>query len=480
MVKEEIFLILLLAFNLNNISSYIVLPFSFSLKNNNFQKFNLVSKPKDYFEYYMNNTIYSKIKVNDQLVTFRLSMDTFATFISDKIYQPKNLDSQEIKKDKNFTLNYINLNKVKMINDSFYFQNIDNTAEKPDELTNFNNYTFFQVNKYTYDLVDQESAIIGLNRVKGAPYMVLEETSEHWGCRFEEDTNIIWQLKKRKVINSTLFSVKYDNLKEEGKIIIGEFPHEYDKNNYYAKNLYYNRVTCYTCPPFNYYSRFNELFYDNQSLLVTKTFQISIDHGFIEAPLNVKKEFDPFFEKYKDYCKEENLNNIYVFYCKKEAITNFKSIVFYFQNREIYKYGQLNEFNLEFNFNDLFIKESGDKDGDLYYFQIIFKKTEDWIFGKPLFKKYRLVFDQDNKMYGIYSNIEKGIEEEQINKSSFSKEIIFWIVIIILGIIVLVESYFLIKKMFFQSRNKRPNELKDEYDYNNPLNSTDNKNSVNY
>lgn len=146
----------------------------------------------------MNNTIYSKIKVNDQLVTFRLSMDTFATFISDKIYQPKNLDSQEIKIDKNFTLNYINLNKVKMINDSFYFQNIDNTAEKPDELTNFNNYTFFQVNKYTYDSVDQENAIIGLNRVKGAPYMVLEETSEHWGCRFEEDTNIIWQLKKEK------------------------------------------------------------------------------------------------------------------------------------------------------------------------------------------------------------------------------------------------------------------------------------------
>jgi serine protease inhibitor len=72
MVKEEIFLILLLAFNLNNISSYIVLPFSFSLKNNNFQKFNLNSNPKDYFEYYINNTIYSKIKVNDQLFTFRL------------------------------------------------------------------------------------------------------------------------------------------------------------------------------------------------------------------------------------------------------------------------------------------------------------------------------------------------------------------------------------------------------------------------
>ena len=81
MVKEEIFLLLIIAFNLNNISSYIVLPFNFSLKNNNFQNLNLNSNPKSYFEYYMNNTIYSRIKLNDQLVNFRLSMDIFATFI---------------------------------------------------------------------------------------------------------------------------------------------------------------------------------------------------------------------------------------------------------------------------------------------------------------------------------------------------------------------------------------------------------------
>jgi hypothetical protein len=428
----------------------------------------------------MNNTIYTKIKVNDQLVTFRLSMDTFATFISDKIYQPKNSDSHEIKININYTLNYINLNKVKMFNDSFYFQNINNTAENPNKLTNFTNYTFFQVNKYTNDSIDQESATIGLNRVKGAPYMIINENSEHWGCKYEEETNILWQFKKRKIINSTIFSIKYDNLKEEGEIIIGEFPHEYDKNNYFVKNLYYNKVTCFTCPPFNYYSRFHELFYDNKSLFVQKYFQISIDHGFIEAPLKDKKFFDPFFEKYKDFCKEENLNNIYVFYCKKEAIKNFKSISFYFQNREIYRFGQLNDFNLEFDYKDLFIKENGDKNEDLYFFQIIFTNSTDWIFGKPLFKKYRLVFDQNNKMYGIYRNIIKGNEEEQMKKSSFSKEIIFWTVIIFLGIIVLVESYVLIKKKCNQSRNKRPNELKDEYDYNNPLNTTDNKNSLNY
>ena len=81
------------------------------------------------------------------------------------------------------------MNTVKILNDSFYSQIIYNTSEKPNELIYFNNYTFFQINKYTYNSLDQESAIIGLNRVKAAPYIVLEEDSDHWGCKYEEDTN---------------------------------------------------------------------------------------------------------------------------------------------------------------------------------------------------------------------------------------------------------------------------------------------------
>ena len=451
------------------------MPFYFALKDKNFPETNFEIEPKNYFQYYMNNSIYSKIKVNDKLVIFRLTMDSFATFISDKIYEPKNIENQEIKMDKNFTLNYINLNKVKIINDSFYFQKIENNKQN---LNIFTNYTFFQVNKYTNDSIEKEDAIIGLNRVKGAPYMVIEEDSDHWGCKFEEDTNLINQLKYRKIINASIFSIKYDNSKEEGEVIIGDFPHEYEKNNYIKQNLFYNKVLCYTCPPFNYYSRFTELFYDNQSLITTKTFQISIDHGFIEAPLSVKKHFDSFFEKYKDFCKEENINNIYVFYCKKDAIQNFKSINFYFTNREIYEIGLLNEFNLEFNYNDLFINEEK-TNNDIYYFQIIFKNNEDWIFGKPLFKKYRVIFDQNRKMYGIYKNIDIQNEEDS-NKgnNSINKMTIFLIIIILLGIIVIVQGFFLIKNIFIQSnRNKRANELKDEYDYDAQLNNKNESNS---
>ncbi len=236
MAIEKIYFLLIVLLNLGYISSYITLPFYFSPKDKTLPKNNFNKEPKNYFKYYMENKIYTKIKVNDKLVDFRLSMDTFTTFISDKIYEPKDKENQEIKIDKNFTLNYINLNKVKMINDSFYFQNIENNNKI---INIFNNYTFFQVNKYTNDSIDKEDAIIGLNRVKGAPYMVLKEDSEHYGCKYEENTNLINQLKYRKMINSSIFSIKYDNSKEEGEIIIGEYPHEYEQKYFLKKNLFY-------------------------------------------------------------------------------------------------------------------------------------------------------------------------------------------------------------------------------------------------
>ena len=481
MAKKDILslLLLIIILKLSYISSYIILPFNFSSKYKNNNDF---SDPKSYFEYYMYNTIYTNIKVDDKLIRFKLSMDVYATYVSDNIYIPKNEEGQEVKIDKNYTLNYINLNKVKMFNDSFDFNIIENN-KSISELKNiykFNNYSFFRVSKYTDDSIKEE-AVIGLNRVKGSPFMVIRETSDHWGCKYEEDTNLIGQLKSRKIINSTIFSIKYNNLEEEeekGEIILGEFPHGYDQKNYIEKNLYYNKVTCYTCPPFNYYSSFTELLYDNKTIEARTTFQISVDHGFIEASLKSKNIFDEFFQKYNNSCKEEIINNnVHVFYCKEDAIKNFKTLIFYFQNREIYQFGLLNDFKLEFNYNDLFIKSNGNN--DIYYFQIIFKDIEDWIFGKPAFKKYRFIFDQNRKMYGIYNNLEKvNDEKEQNNNEGFNKLTLFLVIIIILSVCLVIESIILIKKLIIK-RNKRANELKDEYDYNASLNHEENKANIN-
>ena len=130
---------------------------------------------------------------------------------------------------------------------------------------------------------------------------------------------------------------------------------------------------------------------------------------------------------------------------------------------------------MEFNYKDLFLKDKN-SNNNIYYFQIIFQNNNDWIFGKPVFQKYRIIFDQDKKMYGIYNyinymnNLNKDIyneNNEQINKSKKINNTltIYIILLVILGFVISIESYLLIKKIFNKPRNKRANELKDDYEY---------------
>ena len=108
----------------------------------------------------------------------------------------------------------------------------------------------------------------------------------------------------------------------------------------------------------------------------------------------------------------------------------------------------MNELKMEFDYKDLFINENG-----IYYFQIIFSKNLDQIFGKPIFKKYRIVFDQDKKMYSIYKYYQKENKNENkiINNPNDNDS----------------------------NNNRFINELKDENDYDNYLNNDKEKNIIN-
>ncbi len=136
---------LIIILKISYICSYIILPFNFSSNYKLDSNIDFISEPKNYFNYYMNNSIYTKIKVDDKLINFKLTMEVYSTYISDKIYIPKNED-QEIKMDKNYSLNYINLNKVKMFYDTFDFNVLDKN-QSMSELNNiykFFNYSFFK------------------------------------------------------------------------------------------------------------------------------------------------------------------------------------------------------------------------------------------------------------------------------------------------------------------------------------------------
>ena len=203
-------LLLITIFKLNILSSYIILPFNFSSKS----MINNINEPKKYFEFYLNNTIYTKLKINNQFINFRLSMEIFPIYISNHIYEK----SSKINiTDNKYSLNYINLNEVLLINDSFNLILCQINNSNGNLISN-NNFSFFLVNKFLNYSINIEDGEIGLNRVKGNQYMDIEDEKDLKGYLIEENANLIFQLKKQNLINLTLFSINY-NKDEEGEII---------------------------------------------------------------------------------------------------------------------------------------------------------------------------------------------------------------------------------------------------------------------
>ena len=116
----------------------------------------------------------------------------------------------------------------------------------------------------------------------------------------------------------------------------------------------------------------------------------------------------------------------------------------------------------EFTYNDLFIKG----DNDFYYFQIIFPISvkNNWVFGKPLFKKYQMVFDQDRKTYGFYLKLNQNKNGNLNNSLKIS-----WTLVVILVIISLILIYFLKRLISKLPRRLKANELEDNFTYEPPV-----------
>ena len=84
------------------------------------------------------------------------------------------------------------------------------------------------------------------------------------------------------------------------------------------------------------------------------------------------------------------------------------------------------------------------------------------IFGKPFFKKYKIVFNPDSKQIGHYIKEEQSLEGENNNGKSNLKTILFIVVILVLVIIIVALGYILNKVL---KKRKRKNEIDENYDY---------------
>jgi len=516
--------LIFISFNSNSffIKSFITLPFSYINKNTN-QSVPNTSTPESYFESLFTYPIFTDIKINEKITKIHLTLDRYATYISEN--NLKEIDLKASKSDDDvdlYSLEYIGIPRTTFTKSPFSFV-VNNTKN-----IILSNFSFFMAIKMSEELdhikktnyFAEEKDEIGLNIYKGNkvkkveveeddPYEDFypdpkddnldEEDYEHGsiyyqnknksvngiryinknnGYNIEQNSNIINQLISEKLISSYAFMVKYDNKNDEkGQIIIGGLPHEYDPRHYSEKYYISDKVPFSQNSP-GWKIGFQDIRYGNDILKSVKQAEFSLNFGFISTSDTYKEFFDTKFFKnsaYSDSCKEEKIDSYTVKYCKEKVIKEFNSLSFILSN----EYADSQSINkIEFDYKDLFVKAPGDN--DLYYFQIVFQPGNyRWLFGRPVFKKYPVVFDQDKKIIGFYT--ETGEYEVQNNGDKIVEKSnlpISWILVILLSIIIIILGITFYLKFPYLKRKKKANELDDDFDYQ-PASENKNENEKN-
>ena len=452
---------------------------------------------EEYLESLITNPIYTNLTVNNKEIQFHITMDRFLSYISEKTLKKIDPIAADEKNEKGnlYSLDYVGISRAVYTNSSFSFH-----ANGSEDMNSFK-LSFFmskkmindtkEIKEYCYASENEEIGF-NINRGNKLSKVVVEynpedddyrEDDDYYdystddqedkepkilkndGYYMEESTNLITQLKAQKLISSYAFFIKYNKNNESGQIIIGSLPHQYDSNNfkedYYSAN--YIDIDDDDLP--NWKKKFDSIKYGVTDInSFYKKVEFSIDSGFILTSKANKDFFDEKFfknEKYKNYCNEELIGNYYIKYCKESVIKEFKNLTFNFvslQNDNLEK--------LEFDYKDLFIKPN--ENDDRYYFQIVFQTGYiQWVLGRPLFKKYQMVFDQNKKIFGFYNQTGNGNgnDDEKDDKISTA-----WILVIILGIIlvfIIGVGVFCFLKYKSENRKKKANELLDDnYEYN--------------
>ena len=392
--------------------------------------------------------IYTEISVGNpnQKIKLYLSFSFYLTFI--------------FTEQANGAYNPINSNTYRNISKAFYYSSPFEKGFKSNEslfFTTYNNSNL-EVEDYSFDLITEinknsylKGGIIGLklfdNKYRGDPLY-----------------NIIVQLKKRHIIESYGWSIKFDK-NGNGVLSIGAYPHEYDHHNYSTE--YFKQILSGWRATGVYWEiEFSNIItgYGNYIESTTKC-EMQIETGLIfgtdEYYKIVKKEF--FEEKMnKSECYEETSKssvsmNFKYFYCTKyESIKEFKGI--HFKNNDLDK-------DFFFDYNDLFIKKN-----NKYYFLIAFRPSTNvnWIIGYPFFKKYEFVFQPDKKIIGTYIAYPKVSTNDNGNKTNTSVILLICLVCV-LFVVISVLSIFLFKLLKKKLKKKRANELDDNFDYSPPV-----------
>ena len=295
------------------------------------------------------------------------------------------------------------------------------------------------------------------------------------------NNTFITELKKQKKINNYEITFKYFNLSEDkGEIIMGDLPHIYDKDNYEEKNLrtakvYKDKNTIKWSIFFDVYISLKNETKKDFILDLSNKFTFSIEQFFITAS-NKYLNFieDKFFKKYLDekickkhnYKNNDNIEDYFYFICNIDKEN--KRERFFNEFPELFFYQKEMNYNFFFKAEDLF---SILPDGKRILFNINFIRnpsihdSNEWILGKPFFKKYQMIFNHDSNLISYY--IEQSHINININESNNEKRSGLKIILIIFLSILLVALGIIFDRILCIRYNRkiRANELEENFSY---------------
>jgi len=412
----KFFFIIIITLILKIQSSYIKLPF---------KKFTTYQKDKNYFDY---------LEKNDIVIIFEIGtpIQSIPIFINFDIYS--------------FYISGPNLNGIYNENKSSTF----NFIKKKRELSYFTSDVMsegyeskdkFKLNDIKKKIINEELNFI--LPIKINKYKIKNFIPSSLGLRIHEsyDTknySFLYILKQKEIIDSYGWTIKYIN-NDEGELIIGGYPHEYDTKYDFSK--FKNTKVINSGNLVNWDLRFQYNLLNKENIRFCNA-QFDITFGFIKVNFMYKNYIINDYFQFKNNClKYNNSNYEYIICDSNENISDFPNLTLY--NKDL-------NYTFEFNYKDLFIRND-----NKLYFLIVFEKEyqiENWIIGKPFFKKYQLVFESDRKLIGIYI----GKKNNQLNIS--------WIIVYLLFIILFILIIYMIKKYKNMPKKIKANELLENID----------------
>ena len=449
------FLFCIIFINIKSKGTPIVIPFKSTNKKE--------LKPEKYFFNLFNN----ELKINLKVGSHQQSIPCYLNLNSHTVYicgSDSELHNGQPKYEEYKSTTYTNLSST-ISSESFYVIGMaskDQICINDNQVTNLKFYlakTRFSSQELIY------SCMIGLGYEQ-----VFYDDDDAEGY-LEEIESFLSQLKNANLINKKVFFIKYNDNDDNGEIIFGAFPHEI-KDKYYEDCLEENYIegdNVYTSDIQIVWS-IKGYIYSGEKLLFNylSSIDFELNQGFIIGSYSYKKEvlnnfFSEKLTKGECYTQEvyQQKKAFDGFYCKKNIdITKFENLRIILDKIK---------YRIDLTYDDLFTLN-----GDYLYFNVLFTQDEDefkndFILGKPVFRKYPIVFNfvRRSEKIGFYNNLsykKNGQNINNVNEGNGSGKKLT-ILLIIIGIVIICLLSYIIIRYCRRPRKQKVNELIEFFDY---------------